>query len=192
MKSVCVFCGSSSGNNPDYEDAARATGQALVRGGLRLVYGGGRVGLMGVLADAVLSAGGQVTGVMPRALFEREIAHRRVTDMRIVESMHERKELMASLADGFIALPGGAGTMEEIFEQWTWAQLGIHAKPCGFLNVRGYFDPLLAMVEHTVKEGFLAQPFAAMLAVETDPELLLARFRTYKPPQRKWSKQPVP
>ena len=134
MNSICVFCGSSSGANGIYEESARATGKALVRAGLRLVYGGGRVGLMGVLADEVLAAGGQVTGVMPRALVEREIAHRGVTDLRVVETMHERKELMADLADAFIALPGGAGTLEEIFEQWTWSQLGIHAKPCGFIN----------------------------------------------------------
>ena len=139
MNSICVFCGSSSGANGIYEESARATGKALVRAGLRLVYGGGRVGLMGVLADEVLAAGGQVTGVMPRALVEREIAHRGVTDLRVVETMHERKELMADLADAFIALPGGAGTLEEIFEQWTWSQLGIHAKPCGFINVNGYF-----------------------------------------------------
>ncbi len=192
MRSVCVFCGSSSGGSPDYEDAARATGRSLVSAGLGLVYGGGRVGLMGVVADAVLSAGGQVTGVMPKALYEREIAHRGVPDMRIVASMHERKELMASLADAFITLPGGAGTLEEIFEQWTWAQLGIHNKPCGFLNVNGYFDPLFAMVNRMVSEGFLAPSFAAMLAVETNPGLLLDRFRTYQPPLRKWSAKPAP
>jgi uncharacterized protein (TIGR00730 family) len=189
MTSVCVFCGSSSGNSIAYEEAARATGHALARAGLCLVYGGGKVGLMGVVADAVLSAGGQVTGVMPRALFEREIAHPGVRDMRVVDSMHERKELMADLADAFIALPGGAGTLEEIFEQWTWAQLGIHAKPCGFLNVTGYFSPLFAMIEHMVAEGFLTQSFAAMLAIETEPDRLLDRFRTYQPPARKWATQ---
>ena len=188
MKSVCVFCGSSSGNR-DYEAAARSTGHALVHAGVRLVYGGGRVGLMGALADEVLSAGGHVTGVMPRALFEREIAHPAVSDMRIVQSMHERKELMANLSDGFIALPGGAGTLEEIFEQWTWSQLGIHAKPCGFLNVNGYFDPLLAMIERMVAEGFLARSFAAMLAIETDPVRLLECFSVYQPPASKWAAQ---
>jgi len=142
---------------------------------------------MGVLADSVVSAGGQVTGVIPRALFDREIAHMGLDELRVVESMHERKELMAALSDAFIALPGGAGTLEEIFEQWTWAQLGIHAKPCGFLNVNGYFNPLFAMVERMVAEGFLPRSFAAMLAIETDPNALLARFRTYKPPTRKWS-----
>ncbi len=187
MKSICVFCGSHSGRQESYTEAARATGLALARAGMRLVYGGGRVGLMGVVADAVLSAGGQVTGVIPRALFEREIAHSGVADMRIVGSMHERKELMANLSDAFIALPGGAGTLEEIFEQWTWSQLGIHAKPCGFLNVNGYFDPLVAMIERMVEEGFVAPPSAAMLAVENDPDLLLARFRAYQPPIPKWS-----
>jgi uncharacterized protein (TIGR00730 family) len=137
---------------------------------------------MGVVADSVLSAGGQVTGVIPRVLFDREIAHSGVSDMRVVQSMHERKELMASLADAFIALPGGAGTLEEIFEQWTWAQLGIHAKPCGFLNVNGYFDPLFALIERMVAEDFLARSFATMLVLETDPDRLLARFRAYQPP----------
>jgi uncharacterized protein (TIGR00730 family) len=147
---------------------------------------------MGAVADAVLAAGGQVTGVMPRALFEREIAHSGVSDMRVVGSMHERKELMADLSDAFIALPGGAGTLEEMFEQWTWSQLGIHEKPCGFLNVNGYFDPLLRMIEQMVNEGFLVQSFAAMLAVETEPDQLLARFRGYQPPPRKWAMPSVP
>ena len=187
LNSVCVFCGSHSGTNPSYEAAARATAAALLRAGIHLIYGGGRVGLMGVLADAVLSNGGRVTGVMPRALVEREIAHRGLSDLRVVETMHERKELMASLADAFIALPGGAGTLEEIFEQWTWSQLGIHSKPCGFLNVNGYFSPLIAMIDHMVEEGFVASPFAATLAIERDPEALLARLREYVPPAHKWS-----
>jgi len=163
--------------------------RALVRANLRLVYGGGRVGLMGVLADAVISAGGHVTGVMTRALFDREIAHQGLSELLLVNTMHERKETMARLADGFVALPGGAGTLEEMFEQWTWSQLGIHAKPCGFLNVNGYFSPLLIMVEKMVAEGFMAAPFAAMLAVDTDPDNLLSAFRTYQPPMRKWSAQ---
>jgi uncharacterized protein (TIGR00730 family) len=142
---------------------------------------------MGVVADTVLGARGQVTGVIPRALFEREIAHSGVADMRVVGSMHERKELMASLADAFIALPGGAGTLEEISEQWTWSQLGIHAKPCGLLNVNGYFDPLVAMIERMVAEGFVASSSAAILAVENEPDQLLARFRAYQPPIPKWS-----
>jgi len=187
MNSISVFCGSSTGANTVYREAARATGEALVRAGIRLVYGGGKVGLMGVLADAVLAAGGQITGVMPRALVERETAHHGIADLRIVESMHERKELMASLGDAFIALPGGPGTLEELFEQWTWSQLGIHAKPCGLLNVNGYFDPLVAMIGRMVSEQFLAPPLAAILAIETQPEKLLERFRAYRPPPRKWS-----
>ncbi|MGB9471425.1 MAG: TIGR00730 family Rossman fold protein [Candidatus Acidiferrum sp.] len=187
MKSICVFCGSHSGNNAIYEESARATGRALVRAGLRLVYGGGKVGLMGILADTVLAGGGEVIGVITRGLFDREIGHQGIRDLRVVESMHERKELMASLADGFIALPGGVGTLEEIFEQWAWSQLGIHAKPCGFLNVNGYFTPLIAMIDHMVAEGFLSPAFAAMIAVETEPDGLLARFRTYQPPAKRWS-----
>jgi uncharacterized protein (TIGR00730 family) len=144
---------------------------------------------MGVVADAVLAADGDVIGVMPRALFEREIAHPNVRDMYIVNSMHERKEMMASLSDAFIAMPGGAGTLEEILEQWTWGQLGIHAKPCGFLNVNGYYRPLIEMIEHMVAEGFLAAPLAAMLAFEREPEQLLARFRDYRPPAHKWQSE---
>ena len=192
MNSVCVFCGSRSGQSQSYEEAARDMGLALAQAELRLVYGGGRVGLMGVVADAVLAAGGQVTGVIPRALFEREIAHTGVADMRVVGSMHERKELMAALSDAFVALPGGAGTLEEIFEQWTWSQLGIHAKPCGFLNVGGYFDPLFDMIDHMAREGFLAENFASMLAIETEPAKLLDRFRAYQPPTNKWSTQSSP
>ncbi|MGB2636116.1 MAG: TIGR00730 family Rossman fold protein [Candidatus Acidiferrum sp.] len=187
MKSICLFCGSHSGTNACYEEAARATGRALVRAGLRLVYGGGKVGLMGVLADTVLAGGGEVIGVITRGLFDREIGHQGIRDLRVVESMHERKELMASLGDGFIALPGGVGTLEEIFEQWAWSQLGIHAKPCGFLNVNGYFTPLVAMIDRMVTEGFLSPAFAAMIAVETDPDALLERFRSYQPPAKRWS-----
>jgi uncharacterized protein (TIGR00730 family) len=144
---------------------------------------------MGVLADADLSAGGHVTGVMPRALVEREIVHQGISDLRVVETMHERKQLMSDLADAFLALPGGAGTLEEIFEQWTWAQLGLHAKPCGFLNVGGYFTPLVEMIARMVAEGFLAAPLAAMVAIEEQPEKLLARFKEYRPPARKWAAQ---
>ncbi len=181
MKSIAVFCGSSLGAKKIYEEAAYATGQTLVREGLRLIYGGGKVGLMGVLADSVLSTGGEVVGVIPRALFNTEVGHRGLTHLRVVESMHERKKLMADLADAFIALPGGAGTLEEIFEQWTWSQLGIHRKPCGILNVNNYFSPVRAMVEHAVAEGFTKPTFAAMLAIEDDLESLLAHFRNYRP-----------
>jgi hypothetical protein len=193
MKSIAIFCASSLGANKIYEETARSAGQTLARAGLRLVYGGGKVGLMGILADSVLAAGGEVTGVIPRALFDREIGHKGVSDLRVVESMHERKYLMAGLADGFIALPGGAGTLEEIFEQWTWAQLGIHQKPCGLLNVNNYFAPLRAMIEHAVAEGFTQPTYASMLAIEDDLETLLDRFRTYRPAASKWSSpQPAP
>jgi uncharacterized protein (TIGR00730 family) len=189
MKSIAVFCGSSLGTNKLYEEAAFSTGQTLAREGLRLIYGGGKVGLMGVLADSVLSAGGEVIGVIPRALFDREIAHAGLSDLRVVESMHDRKKLIADLADAFIALPGGAGTLEEIFEQWTWSQLGIHQKPCGVLNVSNYFAPLRTMVEHTVAEGFTKPTLAAMLAIENDLDSLLTRFRNYRPSAHKWSPQ---
>jgi len=186
VKSVCVFCGSSVGRDPTYLKAAVAAGEVLARAGLTVVYGGGRVGLMGALADAALGAGGRVVGVMPRALVEREIAHAALSELRVVETMHERKNLMAALSDGFLALPGGAGTLEEFFEQWTWAQLGIHAKPCGLLNVKNYFQPLLAMIERIVAEGFMAQNYFEMLLVEPSIEALLGRFKTYRPPPQKW------
>ncbi len=187
MDSVCVFCGSQVGTSRRYEEAARATGEAIARAGLRLVYGGGNVGLMGVVADAALASGGQVIGVIPRALFDREIAHRGLSELRVVQSMHERKEMMAALSDAFIALPGGLGTLEEIFEQWTWSQLGIHSKPCGFLNVDGYFDSLLAMIRHMVSQQFVASPFAEMILVESDPNRILARCKAYQPPPARWT-----
>jgi uncharacterized protein (TIGR00730 family) len=186
MKAVCVFCGSSSGIDPAYSEAARATGSAVAGAGLRLIYGGGRVGLMGSLADAALEAGGQVIGIIPRALAESEISHQGLSELQLVETMHERKGRMAQLADAFVALPGGAGTLEEIFEQWTWAQLGVHGKPCGFLNVKGYFDPLLEMIGRMTTEQFVRPEYASMLVVETEPERLLARFAAYRPPLRKW------
>lgn len=194
MKSIAVFCGSTLGANKIYEKAARAVGQTIAREGLRLIYGGGKVGLMGVIADSVLSAGGEAIGVIPRALFDREIGHRGLTKLHIVESMHERKKLMADLSDAFLALPGGAGTLEEIFEQWTWAQLGIHKKPCGLLNVNDYFAPIRAMIERAVAEGFSKPTFAAMLAVEDDFETLLDRFKNYQPGAPRWSdpaEQPI-
>lgn len=187
MKAVCVFCGSSSGGGPAYSEAAQAMGSALARAGLQLIYGGGRVGLMGLLADAALAAGGKVVGVIPRALAESEISHQGLSELHVVTTMHERKARMSQLADAFIAMPGGAGTLEEIFEQWTWAQLGVHGKPCGFLNVKGYFDPLLEMIRRMTAEQFLRPEYAAMLLVETEPERLLAQFEAYRPPARKWS-----
>jgi uncharacterized protein (TIGR00730 family) len=187
MKSIAVFCGSSLGSNKIYEEAARSTGEALVREGLRIVYGGGNVGLMGVLADSALAAGGEVIGVIPRSLMEREVGHNGLTKLYVVETMHERKQKMADLSDAFLALPGGPGTLEEIFEQWTWAQLGIHANPCGFLNVNNYFGPLRTMIDHMVAEGFTGPAFASMLAIEDDLEILLDRFRNFQPVARKWS-----
>jgi uncharacterized protein (TIGR00730 family) len=186
VKSVCVFCGSNVGRDPAYLKAAVSAGEALAREGLTLVYGGGKVGLMGAVADAALAAGGRVVGVMPRALFEREIAHAGLSELHVVETMHERKQTMASLADSFLALPGGAGTFEEFFEQWTWAQLGIHAKPVGLLDVNHYFQPLLALIDKIVAEGFMAQTYRDMLIVEPAVAPLLARFQTYSPPPRKW------
>jgi uncharacterized protein (TIGR00730 family) len=186
VKSVCVFCGSNLGRDRAYLKAAVSAGEALAREGLILVYGGGKVGLMGAVADAALAAGGRVVGVMPRALFEREIAHAGLSELHVVETMHERKQTMASLADGFLALPGGAGTFEEFFEQWTWAQLGIHAKPVGLLDVNAYFQPLLALIDKIVAEGFMAQTYRDMLVVEPSVAPLLGRFQTYSPPPRKW------
>jgi uncharacterized protein (TIGR00730 family) len=186
MKAVCVFCGSNVGRNPAYQQAAVAVGTALAKAGLKLVYGGGKVGLMGAVADAAIAAGGDVAGVMPRALVEREIAHAGLSDLHVVETMHQRKTMMADLADAFIALPGGAGTLEEFFEQWTWAQLGIHAKPCGLLDVKDFFQPLLMLIEKIVAEGFLTQSYLDMLIVEPAVEPMLGRFRTYSPPPRKW------
>jgi uncharacterized protein (TIGR00730 family) len=183
---ICVFCGSKSGNNQLYAHAARDTGTALARSGIDVVYGGGRVGLMGALADAALLAGGAVIGVMPQSLVEREIQHVGLTQLHVVASMHDRKTKMAELSDGFMALPGGAGTLEEIFEQWTWAQLGIHAKPCGFLNVNGYFDPLRNMIERMANDGFLHADHASMLIFDTNPSAILDAFRSYSAPLAKW------
>lgn len=182
MKSVCVYCGSSVGADPVYAEAARAAGAALAARGLRLVYGGGRVGLMGLTADACLAAGGRVTGVIPDFLAVREVAHQGVADMRIVASMHDRKQIMADEADGFIALPGGLGTLEELFEIWTWSQLGRHAKPVGLLNVQGYFDPLLAFLDRMAEEGFVEARHRAMLVVGDDIDALLDGLADYKHP----------
>lgn len=186
MQAICVFCGSNVGRDPAYEAAAVEVGTALGKAGLKLVYGGGKIGLMGAVADAAIAAGGEVVGVMPRALAEREIAHAGLSELHVVESMHQRKTMMADLADGFITLPGGAGTLEEFFEQWTWAQLGIHGKPCGLLNVSGYFTPLVAMLEKIVTEGFVAARYVEMLVVESSVEQMLRRFASYTPPPKKW------
>jgi uncharacterized protein (TIGR00730 family) len=183
---ICVFCGSSIGRSTTYVDAAQHLGRTLATRGIGLVYGGASVGTMGVIADAVLDAGGEVFGVIPRSLVDREIAHPNLTRLDIVEGMHERKARMAELADGFVALPGGAGTLEELFEVWTWAQLGLHHKPIGLLDVAGYFDALLELTAHMVAEGFLRTDYRDMLVVESEPGLLLDRLVSYDAPQSKW------
>jgi uncharacterized protein (TIGR00730 family) len=182
MKRICVFCGSNTGARPDYADAARDMAATLARRNIGLVYGGGRVGLMGILADEMLRLGGEVTGVIPRMLSEREVGHVGLSELHVVETMHERKALMADLSDGFIALPGGIGTLEEIFEIWTWAQLGSHRKPCGFLDVGGFYAPLFEFLDRAVEERFLAPRFRAIAIVDDDPERLLDRFAAYEPP----------
>jgi uncharacterized protein (TIGR00730 family) len=187
IENICVYCGSSPGRLDLYADTARALAQALVKRDLSLVYGGASVGIMGVVADHVMALGGRVVGVIPESLATREVAHPGLTELHITRSMHERKTLMAELADGFIALPGGIGTLEEIFEIWTWAQLGLHHKPCGLLNVAGYFDPLHTFLDHTVTEGFVQPVVRSMLLVEEDAELLLDRFAAYQSPRlKKW------
>lgn len=187
MQSICVFCGSSVGQSPLYRESAVRLGRILADRGIELVYGGGSIGLMGVLADAVLNAGGRVTGVIPDRLAKREIMHAGLTDLRIVRTMHERKAVMAELAHGFIALPGAFGTMDELFEILTWAQLGEHAKPIGIVNVAGYFDPILEFMHRSVAEKFLKPKHLGLLLVDTDENALLDRFRDYKPPSlTKW------
>ncbi|HEX6909842.1 MAG TPA: TIGR00730 family Rossman fold protein [Longimicrobium sp.] len=187
MQRICVFCGSSPGGRPDYAQAAREMGAALAERGIGLVYGGGRVGLMGIVADAVMQAGGEVIGVIPEALLRREVGHGAITDLRVVGSMHERKALMADLADGFVAMPGGYGTFEEFCEVITWSQLGIHPKPCGLLNVGGYYAPLLAMFDHAVAEGFVRPQHRELVLEETAPAPLLERMRAFEPPAtEKW------
>jgi uncharacterized protein (TIGR00730 family) len=182
MRRVCVFCGSSPGKSPAYLDAARATGRALAERGIALVYGGGSVGLMGAVADATLDAGGEVVGVIPRALELRELAHRRLTTLHVVGSMHERKAKMAALAEGFIALPGGMGTLEELAEILTWAQLGLHARPVGLLDAAGYYGPLIEFFDRAVAEGFVRPEHRRLLIVGTEPGPLLDRFTTWAPP----------
>lgn len=187
MRTVCVYCGSSPGADPAYVAAARAVGELLAVSGRRIVYGGGRVGVMGALAEAALAAGGEVVGVIPQALVDREAAHRGLSELRVVRSMHERKAIMADLADGFLVLPGGLGTLEELFEAWTWGQLGLHAKPYALLNVGGLFDPLLVFLDDLVRQRLLQQEHRAMLRVGTDPAALIADMAAYRPPYvAKW------
>ncbi|APV50303.1 Rossman fold protein, TIGR00730 family [Betaproteobacteria bacterium GR16-43] len=187
MKSVCVFAGSNSGSRPEYIPAAEELGRSLARRQITAVYGGARVGLMGAMADAALSEGGRVIGVMPEALVAKEIAHQGLTELRVVKSMHERKTMMADLAGGFVAVPGGFGTLEEFFEVLTWGQLGFHGKPCGLLNIAGYYDKLLAFADHCVDEGFVRREHRAMISVSHAPEALLDAMAAYQPPVvKKW------
>lgn len=187
MKRLCVYCGSSPGTHPAYAAAARDLGELLARQGIELVYGGAGRGLMGSVADAVLAGGGRVTGVIPAFLQQKEIAHPGLTELHVVDSMHERKTLMADLADGFVAMPGGYGTLEEFVEVVTWGQLGFHGKPCGLLNIRGYFERLLAFLDHAAAEGFLRQQHRGMLLVAGSPAELVELSRNYAPPSvEKW------
>ncbi len=190
MKRICVYCGSNTGNQPIYREMADAMGALLARRGIGLVYGGGNVGLMGIVADAALAGGGEVIGVIPGALANREIAHAGVTDLRVVDSMHTRKALMAELSDAFIAMPGGVGTFEEFFEAVTWTQLGVHRKPCGLLNVGGFYSPLAAFIDQAVTEGFIKPIHRAMIVVDDDPARLLNSLATVKLPDvPKWIKK---
>jgi hypothetical protein len=183
LTSVCVFCGSSRGGDPAYVEVARRTGTEIARRGLTLVYGAGNIGLMGAVADAALEAGGKVVGVIPRSLVEWEVAHADLTELHVVGSMHERKALMADRSDSFVALPGGMGTWEELCEVLTWVQLGIHRKPVGVLNVRGYYDPLLSLFDTAVRERFVRSEHRALLTVEQDdPAVLLNRLTAWEPP----------
>lgn len=187
LKRICVFCGSNPGNDPAYLDAAQTLGAAIVTRGYELVYGGAEVGLMGAVADAALEAGGRVVGVMPKALIDKEIGHKNLSEQHIVSSMHERKALMADLSDGFIALPGGVGTLEEIFEIWTWAQLGHHDKPLAFMNILGFYDPLCAFLDHQSSEGFVRKGHRDMAIFSKNAEEILRAFETYDAPElQKW------
>ena len=181
INSLCVYCGSSLGRNPEYTQAAKNLADTLVAHNISLVYGGAGIGIMGVVADQVLAKGGKVIGVIPKALAQKEVMHQQLTELHITQSMHERKTLMAELADGFIALPGGIGTLEELFEIWTWAQLGFHSKPCGLLNIAGYYQHLIAFLAHVQSEAFVKPQHHDLLMVESDPKTLITRFLDYQP-----------
>lgn len=185
MRTMCVFCGSKKGSRSSYAEAARSMGKALARRGIGLVYGGGKVGLMGAIADAALEEGGEVIGVIPEALVSKEIGHTGLTKLHVVGSMHERKKLMADLSDGFIALPGGYGTLEEFFEVLSWAQLSIHEKPCALLDVDAYYAPLAALFDRTVGEGFVHSDHRSLVLMEQDPDALLDLMQRYEPPKKK-------
>lgn len=187
MKRICVFCGSNSGVDPIYLATAEKVGKFLADNNIELVFGGGRVGLMGKIADAVMENGGKVIGIIPQALSEREVAHQGLTELHIVGSMHERKAMMADLADGFIALPGGVGTFEEFCEIVTWAQLGIHTKPCALMNVGGFYDSFIAMFDHSMNQGFIRPQHRALVLVESEIDKLYKAMLEYRPPiVEKW------
>lgn len=187
FRTLCVFCGSSHGASPAYAEAAKNVGREFARRGIGLVYGGGNVGLMGVVADAVLAGGGHVTGVIPEALMAKEVGHRGLSDLRVVKTMHERKALMAELSDGFIALPGGIGTFEEFFEIVTWAQLGFHTKPCALLNVNGFYEPLMKLVDHAVEEQFVKAKQRNIVMMDSEIGALLERMaHQHVPAEPKW------
>lgn len=187
MKSICVYCGSSTGSSETYATGARQLAASLVKQQLSLVYGGGNVGLMGVVADEVLALGGHVTGVIPQALMDKEVGHTQLSQLHIVRNMHERKALMAELSDGFIAMPGGIGTLEELFEMFTWLQLGFHEKPLGILNIDGFYDSLILFLQQTVEKKFLQEKHLDMLIIESDSDRLLQRCKDFTPPHvNKW------
>jgi len=181
MKSLCVYCGASIGASPAYAEAARALAAVMVENDIALVYGGGNVGLMGVIADEVMRLGGEATGVIPKALLDKEVGHRGLTRLHIVKDMHERKAMMAALADGFVAMPGGIGTLEELFEVFTWSQLGLHDKPLGLLNVNGFYDSLIGFLQHVVAERFLRAEQAGRLIHERSPHALIDRLKSLRP-----------
>lgn len=190
MKSITVFCGSNSGFRKEYAEAAKALAGEMAARKMRLVYGGGNVGLMGIIADEVMRLGGEVTGIIPESLDEREVGHHHITKLHVVGSMHERKAMMAELADGFIAMPGGIGTFEEFFEILTWAQLGFHDKPCGILNIANYYDGLLSLCDNAVNEGFLREQHRKLILTSEDPAALIGLMETYQPPAvQKWLKK---
>jgi uncharacterized protein (TIGR00730 family) len=181
LKRVCVFCGSNTGLRPEYADAARRLARVLSSRGIGVVYGGGNIGLMGIIADAMLEVGAEVIGVIPQSLVEREVAHAGLTALHVVQTMHERKAMMSSLSDAFIAMPGGFGTFDEFFEVLTWSQLGYHRKPCGLLDVAGYFDLMTAMLDHAVAEGFLRPAHRGLVIADRDPEALLQKLADFTP-----------
>ena len=187
IKSLCVFCGASPGIKPEYAQLAAQVGERLALQGIELVYGGGKVGLMGAVASGALAAGGKVTGIIPRALMRKELAHDGVQELIVVETMHERKALMHERSQGFLTMPGGAGTLEELFEIWTWAQLGYHQKPCAILNVGGFYDTLLVHIEAMIDQGFLRAEYRDTLLVESSFEPLLERMNHYTAPRTKWA-----